>query len=345
MLIRFGPNQEVQRTPGQTDSQGRFLFENLETGSQYTYFIGVRHNDQLHRSAPVTLPHEQLIEISVDLGRATQQNTLETDQQSVLHIANQLLVIVKRDTHLEVREIIRLMNTSATPYPESRGATAAAQVAFQLSLPQGAYNISQVQGLAVEHIRTQGSSLVYVAPLAPGEHRITFSYNLPWRHALTTVLLERFLPTSVLDLLVEDANLVATSDLQFGGQVTIDPHTFAHFRGLNVTPQMRFWVQITPPTQTSTVWFSMVAYSLIVLLALLGLLIPLRLLGRHNTGQQVSSSNEEPDARSMAKHCIHELALLETRREAGTVSAAEYRQRQQEHKEHLRHVVEHFHSA
>jgi hypothetical protein len=29
MLIRFGPNQDVQRFPGQTDAEGRFLFENL----------------------------------------------------------------------------------------------------------------------------------------------------------------------------------------------------------------------------------------------------------------------------------------------------------------------------
>ncbi len=27
MLIRFGPNDEVHRTPGQTDAQGRFVFD------------------------------------------------------------------------------------------------------------------------------------------------------------------------------------------------------------------------------------------------------------------------------------------------------------------------------
>ena len=40
MLIRFGPNQDVQRFPGQTDAEGRFLFEDLEIGPAFTYFVG-----------------------------------------------------------------------------------------------------------------------------------------------------------------------------------------------------------------------------------------------------------------------------------------------------------------
>lgn len=43
MLIRRGPQQEVQRTPGQTDAQGGFRFGNLATGQEYTYFVGIRY--------------------------------------------------------------------------------------------------------------------------------------------------------------------------------------------------------------------------------------------------------------------------------------------------------------
>lgn len=32
MLIRFGPGQEVNRTPSETDAEGGFVFEGLETG-------------------------------------------------------------------------------------------------------------------------------------------------------------------------------------------------------------------------------------------------------------------------------------------------------------------------
>ena len=50
MLIRFGPNQDVQRFPEQTDAEGRFFFENLETGPAFTYFVGIRDKEQLRRS-------------------------------------------------------------------------------------------------------------------------------------------------------------------------------------------------------------------------------------------------------------------------------------------------------
>src|SRR5262245_49325516 len=59
MLIRFGPNQDVQRLPGQTDAEGRFLFENLEIGSVFTYFVGIRYKEQLRRSDPVILQSEE----------------------------------------------------------------------------------------------------------------------------------------------------------------------------------------------------------------------------------------------------------------------------------------------
>src|SRR2546423_13972313 len=61
MLIRMGPQQEVQRTPGQTDTQGEFLFEHLETGQEYTYYIGIRYEEQLYRSDPVVLEQGQQV--------------------------------------------------------------------------------------------------------------------------------------------------------------------------------------------------------------------------------------------------------------------------------------------
>ena len=63
MLIRFGPNQDVQRFPGQTDAEGRFLFENLETGPAFTYFVGIRYKEQLRRSDPVILQSEEPVEV------------------------------------------------------------------------------------------------------------------------------------------------------------------------------------------------------------------------------------------------------------------------------------------
>src|SRR5689334_15535993 len=67
MLIRFGPNQDVQRFPGQTDAEGRFLFENLEIGPAFTYFVGIRYKEQLRRSDPVILQSAETAEVILEV--------------------------------------------------------------------------------------------------------------------------------------------------------------------------------------------------------------------------------------------------------------------------------------
>ena len=53
----------MQRFPGQTDAEGRFLFENLEIGPAFTYFIGIRYKEQLRRSDPVILQSKEPAEV------------------------------------------------------------------------------------------------------------------------------------------------------------------------------------------------------------------------------------------------------------------------------------------
>ena len=84
MLIRFGPNQDVQRFPGQTDAEGRFLFENLETGPAFTYFVGIRYNEQLHRSDPVILQSEEPAEVILEV---SEQSAQEAKGRSCAHAA------------------------------------------------------------------------------------------------------------------------------------------------------------------------------------------------------------------------------------------------------------------
>src|SRR5215510_4846937 len=145
MLIRFGPNQDVQRFPGQTDAEGRFLFENLETGSAFTYFVGIRYKEQLRRSDPVTLQSEEPAEVVLEVSEQPAPEATVGDALSQLRIINHLMVIVGRGTHLEVREVVRIVNPETTPYIDRAGHGGATGISLRLPLPQGHYNIGQVQ--------------------------------------------------------------------------------------------------------------------------------------------------------------------------------------------------------
>ena len=174
---------------------------------------------------------------------------------------------------------------------------------MHLPLPQGHYNIGQVQGLNTEYVHVDPSGLSYLAPLPPGEHQIVYTYNLPWHDSLATILVERTLGTSMLDVLVEDEHLNATSDLQFGGRVSIDPHVFAHFRGMNLAAHSRSWLQLTP-RQTSASLLHMGAYGLIVGIVLLGVLIPLH---------DVWHGQAQPEHRRQMPYSTHKDWMLRKR--------------------------------
>jgi hypothetical protein len=267
MLIRFGPNQEVHRTPGQTDTEGRFTFRDLETGDAYTYVVGIRYAGQLYRSVSVRLAAgEHRTGVLVEAGEGATQ-TPETSQPSV-HIEQHLIVVVFRgDDRLGIREIVRMRNPGTEP---ATGKGTGAGGVLYFPLPRGYGELEDLQGLEPQHVQLRPSGMYYTAPLAPGEHNIVYTYTLPFRDRVTTLVLERALPTRVLDILVEDSQLVGTSNLQFGGQEVIQPHTFLHFRGTGLTPQSQVWLQLTRRNDSAPA-LRFAAYGLIVGIVLLGI--------------------------------------------------------------------------
>jgi hypothetical protein len=344
MLIRFGPNQEVQRFPGQTDAEGRFLFDNLETGTVFTYFVGIRYQERLYRSEPVRLQGEEAGEIVLEVGESSPQAAQAEDEPSQLRIMNHLMVIVGRPTYLEVREVVRIVNPATTPSVEGTSRSGFAAMSFHLPLPQGHYNMGQIQGLAADSVRVDASGLSYVAPLAPGEHQIIYTYSLPWHDDLTTMLVERTLSTSMLDVLVEDELLNATSDLQFGGRISMDPHVFAHFRGMNLAAHSRSWLQLTP-RQTSAYLLHIGAYSLTIGIMLLGVVLPFRNVwyGRILQEQREKDTvkrEQIPESKGAAWHLMQSIALLDDTHKDGMVDDSTYQQRRQAYKERLFQLVE-----
>jgi len=349
MLIRFGPDQEVQRTPGQTDAHGRFLFDQLETGATFTYFVGIRYQEQLHRSEPIVLQSAEPVEVVLELGAPPAPAGEAQGEPPQPRIVNHLMVIVGRQSHLEVREVVRIVNPGTTSYIVKSPGPGIAGVSLRLSLPPGYSNLSQVQGLAAAHVRVDATGLVYVAPLPPGEHRVMYSYHLPWHGTLTTILLERTLDTAALDVLVEDTRLVSTSDLQFGGRVAIDPHAFFHFRGMNLAASSRSWVQLIPQG-ASVSWLSIGAYALIIAIALVGVALPLRHSWRGRRQEEAGGSDMPPpehlrELRVVGQNVLRSMAHLDDQHEAGGLAEAVYRQRRQAYKQQLFQLVEQLQSV
>jgi hypothetical protein len=337
MLIRFGPAGEVQRIPGQTDAAGKFVFDNLETGEAFEYVVGIRYAGQLYRSAPMRLEEEQhrtgiIVEVSTAEAAVT---------QSPVQMVNHLLVMVLRNDHLEVREVIRLLNSGSSPFVGT--ATQPGEgYSLHLPLPQAYYNLTDVQGLKREHIRTHVSGLYYTAPLDPGEHRIMYTYSLPLHKNVTTILVERLLPTAVFEVLVQDKHLVATSDLQFHGQISVEPHTFLHFRGADLAGRSRSWLQVTRRTEPAP-FLRIATYSLIIGMVLLGVGIPLYGAWRNRARQEPTTpmTSEQLQALNVVRlRLLRTIARLDEQRAAGSIEDHMYQQQRRASKTQLVELVE-----
>jgi hypothetical protein len=339
MLIRFGPGGDVQRTPGQTDTTGQFVFENLETGEAFEYFVGIRYEGQLYRSVPIRLTAGQhRSEIVVELGTHAAGETVNL---SPFLIANHLVVLVSRNDYLEVREVVRVLRNQTSPGSKVSPEPSNSKDFLLLPLPHGYFNFVELQGLNPEHVRLLPAGLQYVAPLGEGEHRLVYTYSLPLQTDVATIVSERTLPTTVLDVLVEDNQLVAASDLQFMGRVSIEPHTFWHFQGVNLAVHARSWLQVTR-RHAPAPFLQVGAYGIIVGILLLGVGLPLYKTWHWRTQQRLEAnklSEQVADLHVSRLHLLQTIAHLDDQHQAGTIESSVYQQYRSEYKKQLFDIV------
>jgi hypothetical protein len=345
MLIRFGPQQEVKRTPGQTDAEGRFVFEGLEAGAELTYVVGIRFGEQLYRSAPIVLePGQQQEGVIVEIGEQGSEAAETTVSQ--VHIAHHLMAFIWRDARLTVREVVEIVNPTSTPYQGTSHADQGID-SLHLPLPEGYADFQNLQGLPAEHIQLHASGISYTAPLEPGSHRVAYSYTLPIPDGVAVVLARRTLATQLLDVLVEDTHLVAASDLQFRGRAPIESHSFFHFRGTELQAHSRSWIQLTQLTGSVSL-IRLGSYGLTIGIALLGMLTPLRGLWQARTSRMSEApftAAQIQQRRAAHLRLLHTIARLDDQHEAGRLDAETYQQRRRACKKQLLDIVEQLRAA
>src|SRR5262245_36015824 len=338
MLIRMGPQQEVQRTPGQTDAHGAFRFAHLATGPEYTYYVGIRYKEQLYRSDPVVLdPGQQVSGVVMAVAEPAGQPPEAATAISPIRIANHLIMVVLQEEHLTIREVLHLVNAASTPYRGAGMMPGSPPVSLALPLPQDYSNLRGIQGLTAEHVHTSAAGIYYTAPLAPGAHRVEYTYALPLRSKVSTILLPRVLDTADLSILVEATQLEATSDLPFSGRVAVESRTFLHFRGPALAAQSRSWVQLLRRTGPAP-FLRIAAYGLVLGLVCLGMMAPFYERWQHREPQEPPRplSLAQRQALSASKQrLLQRIVHLDEQHEAGRIAESAYQQQRQAEKMQL----------
>ena len=340
MLIRFGPNNDVQRTPGETDPEGAFLFDSLSTDSGFTYFVGIRFGEQLHRSEPISLAElPNRTDIVLNLDDPAAQALPEQPSAPALRVTSHLMVVVKRDDRLEAREIVKVLSHGMDATGGPSEARPDPHGSFRLALPPGYYDLKGIEGdLDSSHVRRHETGLVYTAPLEPGEHSIMFTYALPLEGKVTMIIPRRTLPTDVLDILVEEQSFAATSDLEFAGRVSIEPHVFTHFRGANLSEGSRSWLQLAQRARPVPA-LQVGVYGLVVVVSLAGAAAPYVRTRRAATAPLPPpvppTVPQLQELRQTESLLLQRISRLDREHEAGAIADADYLPRRGDYKTQL----------
>jgi len=151
---------------------------------------------------------------------------------------------------------------------------------------------------------------------------------------VSTILLPRVLETAVLNVLVEETQLAATSDLPFGGRVAFESQTFVHFRGTALTAQSRSWVQLLRRTGTAPL-LRIAAYGLVIGLVCLGLVAPFYERWHHRVPQDTSRPlpfEQLQELKTAQQRVLQSIVRLDEQHEAGRIAKGDYQQRRQAEK-------------
>jgi hypothetical protein len=157
-----------------------------------------------------------------------------------------------------------------------------------------------------------------------------YTYTLPLQRQVRMILLLRVLDTEVLDVLIEETQLEATSDLPSGDRVAFESRSFAHFHGTDLAAQSRSWVQFLRRTETAPI-LQITAYGLVICLVCLGIVAPFYKRWHHRSMQETSrqlSVARLQELKTSKPRLLQSIVRLDEQHADGRIAESTYQQPQ-----------------
>lgn len=174
-LITNLNNGEVGSATAQTDSSGRFVFDNLPTDSGYSYQVKLIYQEAEYFS-------EGLI---FDEGETTKSVEVlvydSTTSDEAIKVSTAHTIIYVEQGYLRVKEYFLFVNESDRTYVGSQEIAAEGRKqTLAFSIPQEVTEIELYSGLTEGNIYRTESGIVDASPVLPGEKEVSYSYKLKY---------------------------------------------------------------------------------------------------------------------------------------------------------------------
>ncbi|OGO30779.1 MAG: hypothetical protein A2Z29_03755 [Chloroflexi bacterium RBG_16_56_11] len=225
-LKTFLNGAEMTSATARTDSEGRFTFEGLATGSEYGYQANITFQEADYTSDEVKFgagETKQIADITV---------YDSTDSSEAIVVTSAHTVIYIEPGKLLVKELVRISNGADRTYIGSgEPAPNGQKPTLDFSLPESATELQAGDGLMGCCIYNNDQGFIDTMPVLPGEKQMVYSYEIPYKADSYGFTRTFNYPTSAYDLLVQGESTIIDSD-RLAPQETIDVQETA-FRRLS----------------------------------------------------------------------------------------------------------------
>ncbi|MBI4728846.1 MAG: carboxypeptidase regulatory-like domain-containing protein [Acidobacteria bacterium] len=208
-----------------TGRDGRFAFERLETGPDWTYGLAVSFQDADYHATPVRLASGQRKTVDVTVYEATRSpGSIRVTDWTVW---------LDRERGVAVQHDLVLKNSAKTTFVGADLVEKGKRAVLRLPLAAGARELQYLGRFMQCCAIVRQDTLVHTAALPPGSSSGTVRYSTP---SLARLDLPVAFPTDRISVLVPPGVSLASSSLQPAGQAQDRGLSYTVYSASNLTP-------------------------------------------------------------------------------------------------------------
>lgn len=321
---------ETGSTFGNTDAEGRFVFEGLSTGSADGYQITLTFQEADYYGEWVSFNEGETaksIEVTVYDSTSSDETISVATAHTIIHVGQ---------GSLQVNEYFLFVNEADHTYIGSGEITATGtRRTLKFPLPDKATELQIKLGLMECCILSSEDGFTDTMPVLPGEHEMVFAYSVEYNSGRYEFFQRINYPTTNYNLLVQGGTIESAGDqLTVQEPLIMEGAQFNYLSGENLAPGDTLVIQLSGLPETNSQ--STVQWTVLTLVILVsGFAFAYQM--RKRRLQPVSSEGSPAQRRH---RLLAELAQLDDDFEDGKIAEEAYRSLRTERKAQLVKLVQ-----
>jgi len=229
LLIYTGQDQSDKQT-AKAEPDGKFSFQGLETGQDYTYLLHVAFQGADYAAQPINFAQDSTAESS-----DVQVFDPTSDDKVISSPARHYLLEPDPDG-VTVSEILIVTNSGDKTYVGSTEVQQGLKETLRFFLPDGAQNVEYGNGVADSHVFPVDGALVDTWPIYPGNSQRILRYKIPAKGDSVTFSTKVIMTTDKVNVLAPDSGAsLSVTNVPNKSNPDIQGEKFLLFSGDKVT--------------------------------------------------------------------------------------------------------------